>query len=113
MKMDACGQRAWYFTHIFADPKSADTLYVLNTGMFRSTDAGRTFNLLPAPHGDHHGLWLDPDHPERMITAMTAAPPSPSTAQELVNPVQPAHRAVLSCDYRQSLALLHLRRATG
>jgi photosystem II stability/assembly factor-like uncharacterized protein len=60
-------QRAWYFTHIFADPKSADTLYVLNTGMFRSTDAGRTFNLLPAPHGDHHGFWVDPEHPERMI----------------------------------------------
>ena len=60
-------QRAWYFSHIFADPKSADTVYVLNTGMFRSTDAGRTFNLLPAPHGDHHGLWLDPDNPQRMI----------------------------------------------
>jgi photosystem II stability/assembly factor-like uncharacterized protein/DNA-binding FrmR family transcriptional regulator len=60
-------QRAWYFTHIFADPKSADTVYVLNTGMFRSTDGGRTFNLLSAPHGDHHGLWIDPDHPERMI----------------------------------------------
>ncbi|MGN6720143.1 MAG: WD40/YVTN/BNR-like repeat-containing protein, partial [Candidatus Binatia bacterium] len=60
-------QRAWYFSHIFADPKSADTVYVLNTGMFRSSDAGRTFNLLPAPHGDHHGLWIDPDHPERMI----------------------------------------------
>ncbi|HET7207778.1 MAG TPA: hypothetical protein VFI95_14470 [Terriglobales bacterium] len=60
-------QRAWYFTHIFADPKSADTVYVLNTGMFRSTDGGRTFNLLPAPHGDHHGLWIDPDHPQRMI----------------------------------------------
>jgi len=60
-------QRAWYFTHIFADPKSMDTLYVLNTGMFRSTDGGRTFNLLPAPHGDHHGLWIDPDSPERMI----------------------------------------------
>ena len=60
-------QRAWYFTHIFADPKSADTVYVLNTGMFRSTDGGRTFNLLPAPHGDHHGLWIDPDHPERLI----------------------------------------------
>jgi photosystem II stability/assembly factor-like uncharacterized protein len=60
-------QRAWYFSHIFADPKSADTVYVLNTGMFRSTDGGRTFNLLPAPHGDHHGLWIDPDNPERMI----------------------------------------------
>jgi photosystem II stability/assembly factor-like uncharacterized protein/DNA-binding FrmR family transcriptional regulator len=60
-------QRAWYFSHIFADPKAADTVYVLNTGMFRSADGGRTFNLLPAPHGDHHGLWIDPDNPERMI----------------------------------------------
>ena len=58
-------QRAWYFSHIFADPKSADTVYVLNTGMFRSTDGGRTFNLLPAPHGDHHGLWIDPDNPDQ------------------------------------------------
>jgi photosystem II stability/assembly factor-like uncharacterized protein/DNA-binding FrmR family transcriptional regulator len=60
-------QRAWYFTHLFADPKSVDTVYVLNTGMFRSVDGGKTFNLLPAPHGDHHGLWLDPDNPQRMI----------------------------------------------
>ncbi len=60
-------QRAWYFSTILADPKSADTLYVLNTGMFRSTDGGRTFNLLPAPHGDHHGLWIDPDNPQRLI----------------------------------------------
>jgi len=60
-------QRAWYFTHIFADPKSSDTVYALNTGMFRSTDGGKSFNLLPAPHGDHHGLWLDPDNPQRMI----------------------------------------------
>ncbi len=60
-------QRAWYFSHIFADPESADTVYVLNTGMFRSTDAGKTFSLLPAPHGDHHGLWIDPDNPQHMI----------------------------------------------
>ncbi|HEX4606226.1 MAG TPA: glycosyl hydrolase, partial [Candidatus Angelobacter sp.] len=60
-------QRAWYFSHIFADPKSIDTVYVLNTGMFRSTDGGRSFNLLPAPHGDHHGLWIDPDSPDHLI----------------------------------------------
>jgi len=60
-------QRAWYFSHIFADPKSADTVYVLNTGMFRSTDGGRTFGLLPAPHGDHHGLWIDPDNTDHLI----------------------------------------------
>ncbi len=60
-------QRAWYFSHIFADPKNADAVYVLNTGMFRSADAGKTFTLLPAPHGDHHGLWIDPANPLRMI----------------------------------------------
>jgi photosystem II stability/assembly factor-like uncharacterized protein len=62
-------QRAWYFTHIFADPKSADTVYMLNTGAFRSSDGGKTLSLLPAPHGDHHGLWIDPQNPDRMINS--------------------------------------------
>jgi photosystem II stability/assembly factor-like uncharacterized protein len=60
-------QRAWYFTHIFADPANPETVYVLNTGLYRSTDGGKTFTLLPAPHGDHHGLWIDPADPRRMI----------------------------------------------
>jgi len=60
-------QRAWYFTHIFADPRSVDTVYMLNTGMFRSRDGGKSLTLLPAPHGDHHGLWIDPMNPQRMI----------------------------------------------
>jgi photosystem II stability/assembly factor-like uncharacterized protein len=62
-------QRAWYFTHIFADPKAVDTVYVLNTGAFRSNDAGKTFTLLPAPHGDHHGLWIDPTNPQRIMNS--------------------------------------------
>ncbi len=60
-------QRAWYFSKIYADPKRADTLYALNTGLFRSTDGGKTFNLLPARHGDHHGLWIDPTDTDRLI----------------------------------------------
>jgi photosystem II stability/assembly factor-like uncharacterized protein len=60
-------QRAWYFSHIFADPKSVDTVYVLNTGLYRSTDGGKNFSILRAPHGDHHGLWIDPTNPKRMI----------------------------------------------
>lgn len=62
-------QRAWYFSHIFADPKSTDTVYMLNTGLFRSRDGGRSLELLPAPHGDHHGLWIDPANPQRMINS--------------------------------------------
>ena len=44
-----------------------DTVYALNTGAFRSIDGGKSFELLPAPHGDHHGLWIDPTEPKRMI----------------------------------------------
>ena len=35
-------QRAFYYTRIYADPKARDTVYVLNTGLYRSTDAGKT-----------------------------------------------------------------------
>src|SRR5262249_60789263 len=29
-------QRAWYYTRIYADPMSAETVYVLNTGFYKS-----------------------------------------------------------------------------
>ena len=62
-------QRAWYFSKTYADPKSPDTVYVLNTGMLRSTDGGKTFSLVSATHGDHHALWIDPTDPRRLINA--------------------------------------------
>lgn len=60
-------QRAWYYTHIYADPKNADEVYVLNTGVYRSNDGGRTYSAIPTPHGDNHDLWIDPNDPGRMI----------------------------------------------
>jgi photosystem II stability/assembly factor-like uncharacterized protein len=60
-------QRAWYFTHVWADPKNAGTVYIANTGLYRSTDGGKSFERLNAPHGDHHGLWIDPTNPNRLI----------------------------------------------
>jgi photosystem II stability/assembly factor-like uncharacterized protein len=53
-------QRAWYYSRIYADPKNADTVYVLNTGFYKSNDGGRTFSGISVPHGD-------PDDPNRMI----------------------------------------------
>ena len=60
-------QRAWYYSHIFADPKSAETVYVLNTSMWKSVDGGRKFSMVRAPHGDRHALWIAPNDPGRMI----------------------------------------------
>ncbi|MBA0086386.1 MAG: glycosyl hydrolase, partial [Acidobacteria bacterium Pan2503] len=60
-------QRAWYFTHVWADPKDSNKVYIANTGLYRSIDAGKTFERLNAPHGDHHALWIDPGNPNRLI----------------------------------------------
>ena len=60
-------QRAWYYTRIYADPKNADSVYVLNVQFFRSNDGGRTYNNIAVPHGDNHDLWIAPDDPNRMI----------------------------------------------
>src|SRR5258706_3599547 len=62
-------QRAGYYSHIHADPKDPETVYVLNTSLYRSVDGGRTFTSLRAPHGDHHGLWIAPNDPSRMINS--------------------------------------------
>jgi photosystem II stability/assembly factor-like uncharacterized protein len=60
-------QRAWYYSHVVADPKSADTVYVLNVQFHRSSDGGKTFSAIRTPHGDNHVLWIDPSDPDRMI----------------------------------------------
>src|SRR5687767_12725820 len=62
-------QRAWYYTRIYADPKNADTVYVLNTGFYKSNDGGRTFTGISVPHGDNHDLWIAPDDASRMINS--------------------------------------------
>ncbi len=62
-------QRAWYYSRIYADPKNADTMYVLNTGFYRSIDGGRTYTPISVPHGDNHDLWIAPNDPMRMINS--------------------------------------------
>jgi len=59
--------RPWYYMHVFADPMDADTVYVTNLRMWKSTDAGNTFTKIATPHGDNHDLWIDPRNNKRMV----------------------------------------------
>jgi len=64
----AIRQRAFYYTHVFADPKNADVVYLQNTSLFRSADGGKTTaNVGGGTHGDFHDLWIDPDEPARLV----------------------------------------------
>ena len=61
-------QRAFYYTHVAADPNNKDTVYLLNTSAFRSTDAGKTLgNIGQGTHGDHHDVWIDPDDSDHVM----------------------------------------------
>ena len=63
-------QRAFYYTHVTADTKDANTVYLLNVSSYRSTDGGVTLTGLGGgTHGDYHDLWVDPDDPKHMVIA--------------------------------------------
>lgn len=62
-------QRAWYYTHIVADPQEEHVVYALNTSLYRSIDGGTTFTEVPVPHGDVHDLWIAPGDKRLMIVA--------------------------------------------
>ena len=59
--------RPWYYLHIFADPQDPETVWVTNLSTWKSTDGGRNFSRISAPHGDDHDMWFDPANPQRMI----------------------------------------------
>jgi photosystem II stability/assembly factor-like uncharacterized protein len=59
--------RPFYYTYITVDPRNADIVYVNNLSFWKSTDGGRAWRSLPTPHGDNHGLWINPDNPDVFI----------------------------------------------
>ena len=61
--------RAWYYIEVFADPLNRDVVYVLDAPMTKSVDGGKTFTTIRTPHGDHHDLWINPEHSNIMINA--------------------------------------------
>jgi photosystem II stability/assembly factor-like uncharacterized protein len=59
--------RAWYYSHVMADPTDAETVWALNVEAWRSSDGGATFSSVAVQHGDCHDLWIDPRDGRRMI----------------------------------------------
>ena len=68
---DAKAVSTWYESRLTVAPGDPDTLYTVGQSIHRSSDAGKTFTIIKgAPGGDdYHHLWINPKHPERMITA--------------------------------------------
>jgi photosystem II stability/assembly factor-like uncharacterized protein len=59
-----------YFGRVTAAPGDPDVVFVMGRGIHRCWDGGLKCEIFKgAPGGDdYHFLWIDPQHPERMIT---------------------------------------------
>ena len=63
-------QRAFYYTHVYADHHDPDVVYVQNTSLFHSTDGGETYEVINnGTHGDFHDFWISPEDPAHLIVA--------------------------------------------
>ncbi len=72
--MNDLTQRPWYFSQIFADTKSENTLYVLNVQFFKSIDGGASWKVVPNRHGDNHDMWINPNNPDNYIVGDDGGP---------------------------------------
>ena len=100
-----CLTAPWYYIHVSADPVDADTVYVNNLQIWKSTDGGKTFTEIATPHGDNHDLWIDPKDTARMIQGNDGgANVSFNGGHSWSHDLQPADRAVLSPRRRQPVS---------
>ena len=56
--------RPFYFNYVDVHPRNEDEVWVNELGLHKSTDGGKTFTQVSVPHGDNHGIWFNPDHPQ-------------------------------------------------
>ncbi len=59
--------RPFYYTYVDVDPTDADTVWVNNLALWKSRDGGASWSAVETPHGDNHGMWINPDDPAVMI----------------------------------------------
>ncbi len=57
----------WVFGQIRVDPNNENKIYVMGLALNVSEDGGKTFRPLYGMHGDHHGLWIDPENSDYLV----------------------------------------------
>jgi len=63
------GDRPFYYSEIYIDPKNENRVYSIYTVISRSEDGGRSFSSWAnwSIHPDHHAFWISPDNPNYVI----------------------------------------------
>jgi len=63
------GDRPFYYSEIYVDPKNENRVYSIYTFISKSEDGGKTFSTWAGwtIHPDHHSFWISPDNPNYII----------------------------------------------
>lgn len=61
------GTYGWVFGQVKADPNNPDLVYTMGLDLNQSIDGGRTMKRIGEMHGDHHGLYIDPQNSGFMV----------------------------------------------
>ncbi len=68
--MNSANVRPFYYSQVRVDPKNPERVYFSSTQLQVSNDGGKTsFNGAQQVHVDDHGLWIDPNDPQRWFLA--------------------------------------------
>ncbi|MEN8223639.1 MAG: hypothetical protein ABFR36_10345, partial [Acidobacteriota bacterium] len=57
----------WVFGQMRVDPNNENKIYIMGLALNVSEDGGKTFKRIGRMHGDHHGLWIDPDNSDYLV----------------------------------------------
>jgi photosystem II stability/assembly factor-like uncharacterized protein len=69
-QMNHYDTRPFYYSQVRVDPKNPDRVYFSSTQMQVSNDGGKTLmNAAQNVHVDDHGMWIDPNDPQRWFLA--------------------------------------------
>lgn len=67
------GNRPFYYSDLYVDPKNENRVYSLYSLVSRSEDGGKSFDVImpyygsTSVHPDHHAWYIHPDNPDFMI----------------------------------------------
>ncbi|MBU6366190.1 MAG: hypothetical protein KJT01_08265 [Gemmatimonadetes bacterium] len=69
-QMNNINVRPFYYSQVRSDPRNPDRVYFSSTELQLSEDGGKTSrNAAQQVHVDDHGLWIDPNDPQRWFLA--------------------------------------------
>jgi photosystem II stability/assembly factor-like uncharacterized protein len=60
--------RPMYYSQIRVDPKNDQIIYTCGAPFHKSTDGGKTFQVVQGiAHSDHHAVWINPQNPNHLM----------------------------------------------